>query len=45
MKSEYLVEKVKVMISKYVISMDTMNFSRNEIYHMNLLDFLHGKPV
>ena len=28
MKSEYLVEKVKVMISKYVISMDTMNFSR-----------------
>lgn len=45
MKSEYLVEKVKVMISKYVISMDTMNFSRNEIYHMNLLDFLQGKPV
>lgn len=30
---------------KYVISMDTMNFSRNEIYHMNLLDFLQGKPV
>ena len=45
MKSGYLVEKVKVMISKYVISMDTMNFSRNEIYHMNLLDFLQGKPV
>lgn len=45
MKSEYLVEKVKVMISKYVISMDTMNFSRNEIYPMNLLDFLQGKPV
>ena len=45
MKSEYLVEKVKVMISKYVISMDIMNFSRNEIYHMNLLDFLQGKPV
>lgn len=45
MKSEYLVEKVKVMISKYVISMDTMNFSRNGIYHMNLLDFLQGKPV
>ncbi|MDB7979755.1 hypothetical protein [Faecalicoccus pleomorphus] len=45
MKSEYLVEKVEVMIPKYVISMDTMNFSRNEIYHMNLLDFLQGKPV
>lgn len=45
MKSEYLVKKVKVMISKYVISMDTMNFSRNGIYHMNLLDFLQGKPV
>lgn len=45
MKSEYLVEKVKVMISKYVISMDTMNFSRNGIYPMNLLDFLQGKPV
>ena len=45
MKSEYLVEKVKVMISKYVISMDNMNFSRNGIYHMYLLDFLQGKPV
>ena len=45
MKSEYLVEKVEVMIPKYVISMDTMNFSRNEIYHMNILDFLQGKPV
>ncbi len=30
---------------KYVISMDTMDFSRNGIHHINLLDFLQGKPV
>lgn len=36
-------DAVKDNYSKYVISLDKMNFSRNGIVHMNMIEFLEGQ--